>query len=73
MTELLSSQYALIVRIKYYVQLITQLWFAPPTIPGYKEKQEGFNSAILNTINRAIIRHTGIVRMIQKELNRHRK
>jgi hypothetical protein len=37
LTDVISSQYALLVRIRYYVDLLTRLWFAPAEIQGYEE------------------------------------
>lgn len=66
LADVISAQYALLVRIRYYVDLTTQLWFAPAEIPGYKDKQKGFNEAILETINLAISSHPDLMKWIQK-------
>lgn len=57
LTDVISVQYALLVRIRYYVDLLTRLWFAPAGIPGYQEIRQGFNRAILEAMNQAINHH----------------
>lgn len=64
LTDSISAQYALLVRIRYYVGLLTQLWFAPAEIPGYEDIRRGFHRQIVETMNRAISRHTEVIRQI---------
>jgi hypothetical protein len=54
LTDLVSAQYALFFRIRYYVDLLTRLWFAPSDIQGYDEMRGGFRKAILETITQAL-------------------
>jgi len=50
LTDLISDQYALFFRIRYYVDLLTRLWFAPNNIQGYEEMRGGFRKAIVETM-----------------------
>ena len=64
LTDVISTQYALLVRIRYYVSLLTQLWFAPAEIQGYEEIQQGFRRAIMKTMNQAMNNHSEVMRLI---------
>lgn len=68
LTNVISNQYALLVRIRYYVDLLTRLWFAPAEIQGYEEIRQGFNQAIVEAMKQAINRHTGVVGQIGRAL-----
>lgn len=68
LADALSVQYGHMVKIRYYVDLTTRLWFAPPNIPGYEAKRKGFNENIIDTINLAVRNHHNILRLIQKEI-----
>ncbi len=68
MADAISAQYALIVRIRYYVDLLTRLWFAPQTIQGYEDIRGGFNRAIVETMNQAITRYPQIAKQIKQTL-----
>ena len=57
LTDVIASQYALFVRIRYYVDLLTRLWFAPNDIQGYEEMRNGFRRAILETMTQALEQH----------------
>ncbi len=66
LTDSLSDQYALLVRIRYYVDLLTRLWFAPTDIPGYEDIRQGFNQAILEAMTRAINNHDPLMDRISR-------
>jgi hypothetical protein len=68
LTDVMSAQYALLVRIRYYVDLLTRLWFAPSQIAGYEEIQHGFRRAILETMNKAINNHPDVMRLIGRNM-----
>jgi uncharacterized membrane protein YccC len=70
LTDAISAQYALLVRIRYYVDLLTQLWFAPDEIQGYEEIRRGFHRAILEAMNQAINRHPNVIKQIKSATNR---
>jgi hypothetical protein len=53
-------------RIRYYVDLLTQLWFAPPDVSGHKEIRRGFTRTIRETMSQVLSRHTGTMGQIQK-------
>ncbi len=64
LTDVLSAQYGFFVRIRYYVNLLTQLWFAPSEIQGYENIRRGFHQAIVETMNKAISNHHDVIREI---------
>lgn len=64
LTDAISAQYALLVRTRYYVDLLTRLWFAPAEIPGYEEIRQGFRRAIIKTMNQATNNHPEVMRLI---------
>jgi len=66
LTESISAQYALLMRIRYYVDLLTQLWFAPHDVSGYKEIRRGFTRTIHETMSQVLSRHPGVMGQIQK-------
>lgn len=66
LTDSLSDQYALLVRVRYYVDLLTRLWFAPTNIVGYEDIRRGLNQAIIETMNRAINAHEPLMDRISK-------
>lgn len=68
LTDAISLQYSLLYKARYYVDLLTKLWFAPETIPGYKNKREGFNTAILESLRSAEFRHREIIAQIDQNL-----
>lgn len=69
MADKISYQYALLYRIKYYVDLLTRLWFAPADIPGYDEKRKGFNQAIVDAMDKVTgNRHLELKKRIEAAL-----
>jgi hypothetical protein len=62
LADILGDQYALLFRVRYYVDLLTRLWMAPTTIEGYEELRKGFRDAIRETMSKAIGRHNHLVR-----------
>lgn len=70
LTDVMSAQYALLVRIRYYVDLLTRLWFAPAEIQGYEEIRKGFRQMIVKTMNQAMNSHSEVMRLIGSVLKR---
>ncbi len=70
LTDVISTQYALLVRIRYYVDLLTRLWFAPTEIQGYEDIRRGFNRAIVQTMHQAINSHPEVMGQIGRALRR---
>ena len=68
LTDAISIQYSLFYKARYYVDLLTKLWFAPETIPGYAKKREGFNTAILESLRNAENRYREITAQIDESL-----
>lgn len=70
LTDTISVQYALLARIRYYVDLLTNLWLTPGDVPGREEIRRGFHRAIMETMSQAIRQHAGIMARIEKSMNR---
>jgi len=68
MADTISAQYALYIRIRYYVDLLTQLWFAPSDVAGYDQIRRGFNQAIVAAMTRAIGQHAAVMSRIERDL-----
>ena len=64
LTDVVSAQYALLVRIRYYVDLLTRFWFSLTEIQGYEEIRKGFHQAIVQTMNQAMNNHSEVLRLI---------
>lgn len=57
LADLLANQYARLIRIRYYVDLLTRLWLAPTEIPGYEDIRRGFTQTILDSLTETINHH----------------
>lgn len=66
----ISSHYSLLVRVRYYVDLLTKVWFAPDEIQDYEKIQEGFRRKILEAINQALSMHPHVIAQIAEQLQR---
>ncbi len=64
----ISAQYADLVQTRYYVNLLTQSWFAPNTVDGYDNIQDGFRQAILSTIEQILHYHDDLLVQIDQAL-----
>ncbi|MCP4537283.1 MAG: hypothetical protein GY832_09060 [Chloroflexi bacterium] len=64
LADAISAQYALLVRIRYYVNLLTQLWFAPTEIQGYEDIRKGFRQVIVKTMNQAMSNYSEVMRLV---------
>jgi hypothetical protein len=53
LADTIKSQYRIFFRVRYYVDLMTQLWFAPVEIDGRVEIQEGFKNLIVTNLKQA--------------------
>ena len=52
LADTIENQYRIFFRVRYYVDLMTQLWFAPVEIDGRAEIQEGFKIILSRTFNK---------------------
>lgn len=64
LADIIENQYSILLRLVYYVNLMTQLWFAPDSIEGKKEMQDGFRKHIINGLEEAIAYHPFVIRNI---------
>lgn len=53
LADMIENQYRMFFRLRYYVDLMTQLWFAPVEIDGRSEIQEGFKNHIITNLEQA--------------------
>ena len=53
LADTIENQYRIYFRVRYYVDLMTQLWFAPVEIDGRAEIQEGFKNHIVTNLQQA--------------------
>ncbi|MDG2282528.1 MAG: hypothetical protein P8L45_05375 [Longimicrobiales bacterium] len=61
LTDKIEDQYAILLRLRYYVDLMTKLWFAPHDIEGYANIQDGFRGHILRALREAIDNHPNAI------------
>lgn len=54
LADKIENQYRIFFRLRYYVDLMTQLWFAPTEIDGRSEIQEGFRNHIISNLQQAM-------------------
>jgi hypothetical protein len=73
LADSIAAQYALLVRIRYYVDLLTRLWFAPLQAPGYDAIRQGFTQAIVETMTRAIGNHVDVMGQISRVVDSNRR
>lgn len=66
LADIIENQYSILLRLVYYVNLMTGLWFAPDSIEGKKEMQEGFRGHIIAGLQEAIDYHPHVIDAIEK-------
>ena len=73
LADIIENQYSILQNLGYYVGLMTQLWFAPDSIEGKKDMQEGFRQHIINGIQEAIEYHPYVIQKItdSQKINKH--
>ena len=64
LADIIENQYSILQNLAYYVNLMTQLWFAPDSIEGKREMQGGFRKNILNSLQEAIEYHPFVIQKI---------
>lgn len=66
LADIIENQYSILLRLVYYVNLMTQLWFAHDSIEGKKDMQEGFRGHIINGLQEAIEYHPFVIKQIAR-------
>ena len=66
LADIIENQYSILLRLTYYVNLMTKLWFAPDSIIGKKEMQEGFRQQIMNGLQEGIEYHPYVIQKISQ-------
>ena len=61
LADKIEDQYSILLRLRYYVDLMTKLWFAPDDIEGYANIQDGFRGHILRALREAIDNHPNAI------------
>ena len=72
LADIIENQYAILQNLDYYVGLMTQLWFAPDSIAGKKDMQEGFRKHIINGLQEAIEYHPYVIQKITDSRKAHK-
>ena len=68
LTDVIGEQYATLARVRYYLNLMTQLWMAPRELEGYNDMQAGFHRHIQKAMDEAINRHNSVLTAIGRAL-----
>ena len=72
LADTIENQYSILQNLGYYVDLMTQLWFAPDSIEGKKDMREGFRRHIINGLQEAINYHPHVIQKITDSRKTHR-
>ena len=72
LADIIENQYSILQNLGYYVGLMTQLWFAPDSIVGKKDMQEGFRKHIINGLQEAIEYHPYVIQKITDSRKAHK-
>jgi hypothetical protein len=67
LSDHLAVQYGWLARIRYYVDLMTRLWFAPQGIAAYEEIRRGFREAIVAAMEKAETGHREVLEHLRLE------
>jgi len=68
LADVVENQYSVCFRLRYYVDLMTQLWLAPMEIEGRVAIQEGFRKQILLDLDAWLGRYPEVHRAVCKEI-----
>lgn len=66
LADLVENQYRIFFKIRYYVDLMTRLWFTTPEADGRGEIQQGFNHHIVSNLQAAMAHLPEIQRAIDE-------
>jgi len=66
LADLVENQYRIFFKIRYYVDLMTRLWFTTPEVDGRGEIQRGFNHHIVSNLQAAMAHLPEIQRAIDE-------
>ncbi len=70
LADVVENQYGICFRLRYYVELMTQLWLAPLEIDGRFEIQEGFRKQILKDLELWLARYPEVETLVLSEIKR---
>ncbi len=68
LTDALTAHYGTLVRVRYYLDLMTRLWLAPAEIDGRDRIREGFSRAIRSAMDEAVERQPRLLQLIASGL-----
>lgn len=68
LADVLAHEYSVLFRLRYYVDLMTQLWLTPDTVEGYETIRQGFRENVLRDIARVAELHLESVQAMKDHL-----
>jgi hypothetical protein len=57
LADIISDEYFLLMRIRYYIDLLTKLWFSPSSIDGYEAIRNGFRDHLMHDMEQVFRMH----------------
>jgi hypothetical protein len=66
LTDVIAEQYASLMRVRYYLDLLTNLWLISSDIDGYEAKRAGFHKGIQKAMDEVINRHNRVITIISR-------
>jgi len=68
LADTIAEHYGLLGKLRYYGDLLVQVWLAPSNIEGYSTIRAGFRQIIVQTLTVAIDNHPRVMKQIEKKL-----
>jgi hypothetical protein len=68
LSDVIENQYSRLLNLRYYVDLLTTLWFSPKQIDGYEIIRSEFRSKIIDIIEDILAAQAEIVEAIDNNL-----
>jgi hypothetical protein len=64
LADAIEAQYGIYFRLRYYVDLMTQLWFASTEIDGRQEIEDGLRTHILADLDLCVVGYSAVLNAI---------
>lgn len=68
LADVIAAHYGLLAKLRYYSDLLIQVWLAPRNIEGYSDICAGFRKVVLQTLVIAIENHPRVIEQIEIKL-----
>jgi hypothetical protein len=68
LADIIAAHYGLLSKLRYYGDLLVQVWLAPDTIEGYAEIRAGFRKIIVESLSITIENHPRVMEQIERKL-----